>query len=163
MIEERVDLEVVNLLQELEVTVAELLCFFEEGKDFDFRVYPEWTAKDILGHLLFWQESFARNLDNLVTGKSPSPLKGRLGDLNQQGVEEFRQVSLNQLIARFRSAQESISKTITKPDIGYIPYRKGSRDYLPKEHLQVVNDHIRKHLRDLQKAGNRTGYNMGVV
>jgi hypothetical protein len=72
-------------------------------------------------------------------------------DLNQQGVEEMRAYSLDEVTRRLRAAQRLISEHILNPLVVMIPYRRGSRDYSAEEHLQVVSEHIGWHIRDLRK------------
>ena len=119
------------------------------------RVYSLWTAKDVLCHLTFWHESFARNLHAVSRHQKPSPLKGTLAALNQQGVDALRPESLAALIERFLAAHAVIQAEILDPTLGLIPYRRGSRPYTPEEHLEVVWAHIRKHTADISSARRR--------
>ena len=57
------------LLQRLEETAALLEHVFQSLPDTQVAVYDDWTARDVLAHLTFWHESFARNLTDLVGGK----------------------------------------------------------------------------------------------
>ena len=114
-------------------------------------VYELWSAKDVLAHLTFWHESFARNVDDLAHGRQPSPLKGRLRDLNQVGVDEMAHLTLVEVLARFDAAHAILQANILSPALTLIPYRKGSRAYTVQEHLNIVNDHINQHLRDVRK------------
>lgn len=139
------------LLTQLDDTVVRLLDWFHSA-DSEVPVYEAWNAKDVLGHLTFWHESFARNVFDLANGIRPSPLKGRLRDLNPGGVEEMRKFPLDQVLQRFESAQQIIRENILNPGLTFFPYRKGSRDYSPEEHLEIVKDHIQMHLQDIQKA-----------
>jgi hypothetical protein len=129
-----------------------LLAVYESLPDPDVQVYDVWTAKDILAHLTFWHESFARNVSALARGAAPTPLRGKLSDLNQAGVDGMRSCSLTEVMERLEYAQRVIQEDILKPGIGMIPYRKGSRDYSPEEHLEVVIDHISKHMRDIVRV-----------
>lgn len=140
------------LLAYLDETVARLCQVYGSLPDPDAAVYELWSARDVLAHLTFWHESFARNVDDLAHGRKLRLLKGRLADLNQAGVEAFRPETLASVLARFLAAHEGIRANILTPDLPAIPYRKGSRDYSPEEHLKLVNDHIRKHLRDVCQA-----------
>jgi len=140
------------LLQRLDGIVAGLLGVYREIPHPEIMVYELWTAKDILAHLTFWHESFARNVGDLVDGKEPKPLKGRFRDLNQEGVEAMRSCSLAEVIRRFEAAHSIIQANILDSTLGSIPYKKGSRDYSPEEHLDVVIKHIEKHSRDVRKA-----------
>ena len=143
------------LLDQLDDTVSRILACLRGISNADLPVYEGWCARDILGHLTFWHESFARNLDDLANGRRLSPLKGRLRDLNAYGVEVMRIIPLEQVIQKFELAQETIRKNILNPNLGLIPYRKGSRDYSPEEHLHIVCGHIQAHLRDIEKAKPR--------
>ena len=62
-------------------------------------------------------------------------LKGRLIDLNQGGVDEMRTETLEMVIDRFVRSHQVIQDNILNPGLIMIPYRRGSRDYTPEEHL----------------------------
>lgn len=139
-------------LDQLNATVSRLLEVYRALPDTRLPVYEHWSATDVLAHLTFWHESFARNVDDLAHGRRPNPLRGRLGDLNLAGVEAMRDLSRDQLIARFEAAHAAIRDNILTPSLTSLPYRQGSRKYTPEEHLQVVNDHISAHLSDVCKV-----------
>lgn len=141
-----------TLLTQLDETVAQFTAAYRQIAAPDLEIYEGWSAKDILGHITFWHESFARNVDDLAHERKPTPLKGRLSDLNQQGVESTRALPGEAVLQRFESAHQVIQAHILNPRLVLIPYRKGSRDYTPEEHLQIVNDHIRAHLRAIEKT-----------
>jgi hypothetical protein len=140
-----------TLLERLDEAAARLLDFYRGLSDSNVRVYELWSAKDVLAHLTFWHESFARNVGGLAQGKKPAPLKGKLGDLNQAGVDEMRPYPLDTVIERFEAAHQIIRQNILDPRLSLIPYRRCSRDYTPEEHLSIVNDHIQFHLKDVTR------------
>jgi hypothetical protein len=142
-----------TLLQQLNETVSQLLATCQALTEPERLVYERWSAKDVLAHLTFWHESFARNVRDLAQGIKPTPLKGRLSDLNQQGVDEMRSLTLAQVSQRLMTAQALIREHILNPKLTSIPYRKGSRDYSPEEHLELVIGHIQLHLKDVRFAG----------
>lgn len=139
------------LLEHLNKTIAQLLAVYHDLPDPNAMVYELWSAKGVLAHLTFWHESFARNVDDLAHGRQPSPLKGRLRDLNQRGVDMMSHLTLSEVLARFEAAHATIQANILNPSLTLIPYRKGSREYTVEEHLDIVNDHINQHLRDVRK------------
>ena len=141
-----------TLLEQLDRLVEKLLDLYRTMPDSSIMVYELWSAKDVLAHLTFWHESFARNVSDLANDRPPAPLKGKLGDLNQAGVDAMSACSADMAIARFEAAHQVIQDNILNPALRMIPYRKGSRDYTPEEHLEIVRDHIAKHLRDVVKA-----------
>ena len=139
-----------ELLSALNDSVSNFFAVYQTMTDPDSMVYAEWTAKDVLGHITFWHESFARNVSDLANGVKPTPLKGRLTDLNRQSAEEMRQQPLEAVTARFTAAHNVILENILNPGLTLIPYKKGSRDYTPEEHLDIVNGHIQEHLKDVK-------------
>jgi hypothetical protein len=142
-------------LDELNATVSGLLDLYRSLPDPDLPVYEHWSAKDVLAHLTFWHESFARNVDDLAHGRKPNPLRGRLADLNLAGVEAMKPLGLDQVLARFEAAHAVIRANILAPGLPCLPYRKGSRDYTPEEHLEIVDDHISMHLQDVCRVLDR--------
>jgi hypothetical protein len=144
-----------NLLHALNTTVTQLLDVYINMDDSDVMVYESWSPKDVLAHLTFWHESFSRNVLDLVNGRKPTVLKGRLIDLNQGGVDEMRTESLETVVDRFVRSHQVIQENILNPGLVMIPYRRGSREYTPEEHLSVVDEHINHHLRDVQKVTGR--------
>ncbi len=141
------------LLQMLNETVTRALGFYRNIPDPDVMIYELWSARDIIAHLTFWHESFARNVEDLVNNRKPIPLKGRFVDLNQAGVDAMRTETLETILERFRSAQQMIREHILDPTLMLIPYKKGSRDYTPEEHLEIVDAHINQHMQDVVMHG----------
>jgi hypothetical protein len=144
----------VELLAELDSAVERLLAATAANVSDDVLVDGSWTVRDVVGHVTFWHESFARNVDDLVHARRPTPLRGRLADLNERGVAEARTVPLATIVERFRAAHATIRASIVSPALVLIPYRVGSRPYTPGEHLEVVRDHIMAHARSLERASN---------
>ncbi|WP_299455662.1 hypothetical protein [uncultured Microscilla sp.] len=138
-------------LKKLQQQLAALIQFYKQDLDYQQMVYEFWNAKDILGHLTFWHESFARNIADLGEGRKPNPLKGKLSEVNKQSVETMASSSIETLIDRLKKAQTIIEQYIYNTAIGIIPYKKGSRGYSRQEHLEIVAAHIKRHLKDLNK------------
>ena len=136
--------------------LKKFIIFFEQGLDYNKMIYEYWNAKDILGHITFWHESFARNISDLGKNIKPSPLKGKLSEVNKQSVETTKNESVENLIKRLKEAQNTIEEYVFLDKINLIPYKKGSRDYSKLEHLEVVSNHIHKHLKDISKKYSTT-------
>jgi hypothetical protein len=143
------------LLDEVGAAVERLLVAAAANLSPDMIVDDAWTVRDVVGHITFWHESFARNVDDLAHGRPPTPLRGRLSDLNARGVTEVGGLPLDTVVARLRAAQATIGASILSPVLGQIPYRVGSRPYTPREHLEVVRDHIRSHAQHLERGARR--------
>lgn len=146
-----------NLLSRLDNTIARLFTVYGGIEHPEMVVIGEWTAKDLLGHIVFWHESFARNVYDIASNVKPTPLKGRLTDLNQQSVVEMQPYSTETLLLRLESAHLVIRQNIRNPGLELIPYRQGSRPYTPEEHLEIVDRHLSGHLNDIEKALSASG------
>jgi hypothetical protein len=59
------------------------------------------------------------------------------------------------VVDRLVRSHQVIQDNILNPGLIMIPYRRGSREYSPEEHLSVVDEHINYHLRDVQKITGR--------
>ena len=140
------------LLKQLNETILQLFGVYQNIVNPKMAVYEEWTAKDILGHITFWHESFARNVRDIVNDIKPTPLKGSYRDLNQRCLEEIKTQTVEDVIKRLEVAHRIIQENILNVKVTVIPYKKGSRDYTPEEHLDVVNKHIKEHLRGIKKT-----------
>ena len=148
------EVEIVTAIADLDASIERLCAFFEESRDFSIPVNTLWSAKDVLGHLVFWHESFAKNITAVATGLKPDLLKGNLPEINAQSVATTKRVSIPTLCARMRKAQMEIKKHILNPAIEHIPYRQRSRKYGRLEHVKMVENHIGRHLKSLRKKLN---------
>ena len=141
-----------DMLKTEQNIVDDLLAFYNSEHDFNRIIYTEWTAKDVLAHIVMWHESFANNIVDIVNGNKLNLLKGLLHDLNENGVKEYKKYSMEELKEKLLNAQEKINNNIGNGKIKIIPYRKKSkREYTKEEHLEIVYKHIQKHYGDIIK------------
>ncbi len=143
------------LLEQLNQTVLRLIDLYQNTVDPASAVYEEWSAKEVLGHITFWHESFARNVHDLVNGIRPKPLKGRFRDLNQRCMEKVKTQTVENILERLKSAHQIIGENILNPKLAFIPYKVGSRNYTPEEHLELVVKHIQSHIRDILNTNKK--------
>jgi hypothetical protein len=144
-----------DLLARLNTTVAQFIDLYQHIPNPEIIQVDDWTAKNVLCHVTFWHESFARNVCDLVNDIPPRPLNGRYADLNQQCFTEMDPFPIETILQRFSSAQDMIRVNILNPKLMLIPYKKGSRDYTPEEHLHIVTEHVQDHLQTIRKIISR--------
>jgi hypothetical protein len=144
-----------TLLVKLNAAASELLEFGRSVTNPDIPMYDGWTVKRTMGHVLFWHESFARNVRDLAAGVKPTPVSGAYADLNRRCFEELETVTFSEVLDRFKAAQDMINLCILDKKVVMIPYRVGSRSYSPEEHLEIVSKHILTHLKALKTAVRR--------
>ncbi|MDR1866660.1 MAG: ClbS/DfsB family four-helix bundle protein [Treponema sp.] len=131
--------------------VNDVINFYNQNIDFSKIIYTDWTAKDVLAHINTWHESFAKNVFDIVNGNKLNSLKGRIDEINENGVKKYKNNTIDELINKLKNSQEIIDENIKMEIIKGIPYKKGSRNYTPKEHLEIVYKHIKGHLNDIYK------------
>ncbi|MFC1640885.1 DUF1801 domain-containing protein [Patescibacteria group bacterium] len=132
--------------------IEEVILLYQGERNYDNVKVGEWSAKDNLAHIVFWHESFARNVSDLVVGREPKPVEGALWEANERGVKVNKKHKVPALLKRLEKAQVVIERNISNKKIKMIPYRKGTHDYSPVEHLDVVHDHVRGHIDGVKKA-----------
>jgi hypothetical protein len=141
--------EILALEQDI---VNELLIFYNNEHDFDKIIYTDWTAKDILAHIVMWHESFANNIIAIINNEKPKLLKGLLYEINENGVKEYKKYTMEELKDKLKTAQDKINGNIENKKIELILYRKDSkRKYTKEEHLEIVYKHIKGHYNDIIK------------
>ena len=140
-----------RLLEQLDATVNGLIDFYNRTGDTSGLANTAWTVRDVLVHIVFWHESFARNVSDLARGVKPKPLRGTYAQLALRSGEEFVDCTIDEMLDRLITAQRTISELIDNPNIELIPYKVGSRSYAPAEHLSIVRDHIQNHLKKLRE------------
>lgn len=97
----------------------------------------DWTAKDYLSDIVYWHESFARNISDVSANRETNEIKLSLCDATIQAITENKNCSINTLLRRLTKAQKTIEAHILNNDIGSIPYRRGSREYSRIEYLDI--------------------------
>jgi hypothetical protein len=141
--------ELLTLEQDI---INHLITLFSIKNDFNKIIYTDWTAKDVLAHIVMWHESFADNLVNLINGSELKLLKGLLYEINENGVKEYKKYTVEELLEKLKTAQNKINENIENKKIELIPYRKNSkRKYTKEEHLEIVYKHIKGHFYDIIK------------
>ena len=148
----KINYTVKDLLKMEQNIVNELLTFYINKHDFNVIIYTDWTAKDVLAHILIWHESFANNIVDIINGNELKLLKGLLYEINENGVKEYKKYSIEELRGKLIKVQEKINENIENEKIKIIPYRKNSkRKYTKEEHLEIVYKHIKGHYEDVIK------------
>ncbi len=101
---------VVEALDHNAAARAELLDAFDRIPD-ERRLdvwYGTWSLKDILAHLVAWQEANAIGLEQMANGERPN-LPGWEGDddsFNAKAVERFRDEPWERVLGALRTARE---------------------------------------------------------
>jgi len=74
-------------------------------------LHGEWSVKDLIGHLGFWESRVAALFPLLKVGKTPEPFKD-IDALNSQAIDEMRTLSLSDVRRLEKSAYQKILAVI---------------------------------------------------
>lgn len=114
-----------------------------------------WSGRDLMGHLVLWQEAALASAKELAMGER-SPTQERLnaewdtpgvGDrLNAEGLERFRAMPLDDVRAAFRTTAGELRGYLTVvPEIRWVK-NADHQNWFVSETLE----HYEEHLKELQ-------------
>ena len=70
-------------------------------------LHGEWSVKDLIGHLGFWENNVVLLFNTLRTGKTPEPLP-ELDALNARVLSESRKQSLSEVRRQEKTAYQKV-------------------------------------------------------
>jgi hypothetical protein len=76
-------------------------------------LHGDWSIKDLIGHLGFWENEIVTLFNMLIAGKTPEPFTD-IDVLNAQSIAEFRTQSLAKVQAFEKKAYQDILSLIGK-------------------------------------------------
>ncbi len=116
----------------------------------------EWGPREMLCHIVFWHETYARIAHAINTGQDPMPLVGTFPEFNRQSVLELGQVPVTVLVARLRRAQRRFAgELLTMSPSSRITIKVGARGRGPLEFVLKTDAHIRGHLDEVRRYRRR--------
>jgi hypothetical protein len=116
----------------------------------------DWGPKEVLTHLVSYHGSYVTQVEALLAGEPFEPPKGRFSDLNAQAVAASRGVPVNELLRRFRAADERLRAlarglcTAHDPAAIVLEIKQGAKPRTPAALIQEVEAHVRNHHRKLK-------------
>src|SRR5512133_3382187 len=69
-------------------------------------LHSEWSAKDLIGHLGFWEDTVVKLFNILHSGKTPEPFE--LDALNAKVLAESRKQSLSEVSRQEKAAYQKV-------------------------------------------------------
>lgn len=78
-------------------------------------LHGEWSVKDLIGHLGFWEDTIVKFFDILQTGKTPEPFE--LDAVNAKALVESRKQSLSDVCKQEKAAYQKVLELVNNtPD-----------------------------------------------
>lgn len=120
-----------------------------KDEDWNVKVNSKWTVKDVVSHLIGWEEECANVLVNsLKTGKKPWFLKDQdYSEFNKKNVERYKNYTPKKLLEKWKHLTK-ITENVIK--------NVGGEDRLLKEKDWLFDDsHYIEHWEQIKKALNK--------
>jgi hypothetical protein len=116
----------------------------------------EWGPREILCHIVFWHETYARIAHAINTGQDPMPLVGTFPEFNRRSVIELGGVPITVLVARLRRAQRRFAvELLAMNSRSRMTIKIGARGRGPLEFALKTDAHIRGHLDEVRRHRRR--------
>jgi hypothetical protein len=111
-----------------------------------------WGPREVLIHLVFWHEQYARIASAMARDKKPFLLKGSARALNDAAVAREINVPIDELLKRWTRAHERFSAVARSHRASEIrmPLRVGGKAWPVADLIRIAAGHIRRHHAKLQ-------------
>jgi len=116
-------------------------------------LFGNWSLKQILIHIIFWDTCIADNVALLKTGKEP-PFYGKVNDYNQQSIEKGKSWSWEKTYQEFKlSGERVIREYETLPKEKWEAKFWKNKNSTPKKFLNILIEHyLHEHLPEIKKV-----------
>lgn len=139
-----------------------LLELSDEQLDTPVEAAGGWSARDLMGHIVLWQEAALDSARELAIGET-SATKARLdaewdipgrGDrMNDEGLARFREMPADEVRRRFRDTAGELRGYLTVvPEIRWIK-NADNQNWFFSETLEHYEDHAKELQAILEAAG----------
>lgn len=115
------------------------------------------TARQVLSHLVFWHREYVSIAESLAEGRQPILRKETYAELHADAANEFENISMADMANLLLDYQDRLDHVLRRlPDwsINY-PVKYGGRLKSVADRLLVIESHINRHLKRLQRAERR--------
>ncbi|GAB4423748.1 MAG: hypothetical protein Kow0031_02400 [Anaerolineae bacterium] len=116
-------------------------------------VYPEWTIKDVLAHIIGWDRRVIAILPLIVNDRAGEVPGVDVADHNARSVAAGRQKSLPELLAEIRQTHQEIMTMISgleHREIDRRHERNGRVITIRSYIIQIMVDHERQHAAEIE-------------
>jgi hypothetical protein len=124
-----------------------------------------WGPRQVLSHLVFWHETYVRQIEARQSGKGWLLPEGNFNELNARAVASLAAVGVPTLLARFRAANTRLCRLAGQPGAAsaLIQLKADSKAWPLGEFLVKVEAHIRTHGEEIRRThGVRQPSNAGA-
>jgi hypothetical protein len=115
------------------------------------------TARQVLSHLVFWHREYVSIAETLVEGRRPVLRKETYAELHAIAAYEFENTTMADMAYLLLEYQTKLNQVLRRlPDWNIMyPVKYGGRLKSVADRLLVIESHINRHLKRLQRAERR--------
>jgi uncharacterized damage-inducible protein DinB len=115
-------------------------------------VTPEWSARDLLVHLVAWLEEFLRHADDL-SSPNPQPLQYDDDAFNETVVRERASQAWDELVRAYGAAMDGIRRHVERVPLEHLELGRRYRDWVESDAIQHMYQHGGQLTAWLKKLG----------
>jgi hypothetical protein len=106
-----------------------------------------WGPRQVLAHLVFWHESYVRQIEAGLAGIGWLFPEGTLKELNAKAVASLSGVGVPTMLARFRAANSRLCRLAGDPRSAgaQVQLKRDTKSWPLSEFILEVEAHVRRH------------------
>ena len=135
-------------LDQLIETLSDDLRLIPEERRAEPGACGEWSTKDLLGHLAFWEGYWAERLETIARGETPEP---------EPGGEWFLPVNDQEAAKRRNASYDELLQELTTNRHRIVTLLESLPDGVGQEIADETYNHMREHLDELRVWKQQAG------
>jgi hypothetical protein len=118
-----------------------------------FLVKP-WGPRQVLAHLVFWHETYVRQIEAGQAGMGWLFPEGTLKTLNEEAVASLASVGVPTMLARFRAANTRLCRLAADPKTAgaRVQLKRDTKSWPLSEFILQVESHVRRHGEEIRRT-----------
>lgn len=112
-----------------------------------------WGPRQVLAHLVFWHETYVRQVEAGLAGIGWLFPEGTLKELNARAVASLSGVGVPTMLARFRTANSRLCRLAADPRSAgaRVQLKRDTKSWPLSEFILEVEAHVRRHGEEIRR------------
>ncbi|MFA6519160.1 MAG: ClbS/DfsB family four-helix bundle protein [Candidatus Shapirobacteria bacterium] len=115
-------------------------------------IFDKWSLKDVIAHLVGWDEHFIEELDNLINNKIEKSIWVTIPNLNKNSTAKFKNDSYQNVIKTYQQTSQKLINKLRNLDKIYWdkPLFPEKKSRTPQKYLSIWIQHVTDHLQTIK-------------
>jgi hypothetical protein len=116
------------------------------------KLFDQWSLKDVIAHLIGWDEHFIKELDNLQKNQTEKSIWVTVPDQNKKSIAKYQKTNFEDLVKIYRQTSQKLTKIlINLPlDLQNQPLFPNKKSRTPSKYLAIWIKHLGDHLSEIK-------------